>query len=805
MTLRSLILFGLVLCCLVTAWGQDSCTSIFSGTIVDGAGKPVIGAAIVLLPQQHGQTSDDQGHFRFEKICKGAYTVKVQYLGYGDVQFDVAINSSLERRITIKETTTQLQTVVIQHHDAAHTENVTNFAQLDEKKIAESAGKTLGETLKEITGVNSIQTGPGIFKPVIHGVHSQRILILNHGIRQEGQQWGAEHAPEIDPFVASNIIVVKDASAIKYGADALGGTIIVNPPDLPEQGRLSGTVNTIYQSNNRSGTVSAMLEGGIGKLRGWGWRIQGTGKRGGDYKTPNYSLTNTGVKELNFSAAAGYHKERAGFDVYFSSFQTEIGILKGTSISNLDDLVDAMERPEPQYTSGFSYAIAAPRQTVSHSLLKLSGHLMTSHGEWRLQYGFQNDHRREYDLRVGDLSYIPAIDLNLYTHTLDAEWEKLHRGPWSLTLGINSMLQDNENVPGTKRIPFIPNFLSETGGVFAVTKLQLEKWSIDLGLRYDYRHYSVKGYDFKNTLYAKSFEFNNVSGTAGATLKIDDTQTLRLNLSSAWRPPHVSELFSLGTHQSAAAIEYGLLLNDSTNEIMDFNDVHFKIEKALKFVTAYERTWNRLSIEVSPYLNYIFNYTYLRPVGLTKNVRGTYPYFRYAQTDALFLGVDASASWQLFNELKISASASLLKVSDETHHDYLVFIPSNRFDLTFRYERPVAGFGKHFYAESKFKYIEKQTRSPRVVTVREIKEAEEQGLDPFNGDSSNFDFMAAPNGYFLLNLAAGISVKGGKAQYDFRMASDNTLNQVYREYTNRFRYYADEPGRNITISVKCIF
>ncbi|MFM9075334.1 MAG: TonB-dependent receptor, partial [Bacteroidota bacterium] len=69
--------------------------------------------------------------------------------------------------------------------------------------------------------------------PVIHGVHSQRILILNHGVRQEGQQWGAEHAPEIDPLIASDIQVIKDASAIRYGVDAIGGVVVVNPPALP--------------------------------------------------------------------------------------------------------------------------------------------------------------------------------------------------------------------------------------------------------------------------------------------------------------------------------------------------------------------------------------------------------------------------------------------------------------------------------------------------------------------------------------------------------------------------------------------
>jgi iron complex outermembrane receptor protein len=107
--------------------------------------------------------------------------------------------------------------------------------------------------------------------------------------------------------------------------------------------------------------------------------------------------------------------------------------------------------------------------------------------------------------------------------------------------------------------------------------------------------------------------------------------------------------------------------------------------------------------------------------------------------------------------------------------------------------------------ESKIKYIAKQNRAPRVVTVREIQEAQEQDIDLFAEDDSNFDFLPPPPAYWLWNLSVGLSIKAPKVQYDFRLSSDNTLNQSYREYTNRFRYYADDLGRNVILSFKCIF
>lgn len=787
------------------AYSQDSCSVIFSGTILDENDQPIAGAGILLLPQQVGQTTDSFGKFKFVGLCEGKYRVRVQYLGYQDAEFNLSLREDIDRVIRLKELVTELKEVVIQHHDEAHTEHATNFVQLDERMLAESAGKSLGESLKGVAGVNTIQSGPGVFKPVIHGVHSQRILILNHGLRQEGQQWGAEHAPEIDPFIASNIVVIKDASAIKYGTDALGGVIVVNPPSLPEDAGLAGTFNTVVQSNGRSATVSGMLEGSLRKYEGWGWRLQGTLKKTGDFQAARYNLTNTGIKEGNFSMSTGYHKNKIGFDIFFSHFQTEIGILKGTSTETVDDLFAAMERTEPVYTRSFSYAINAPDQNVSHNLLKFSGHVQTGRGEWRWQYGFQNNNRKEYDLRIGNLSRIPAIDLQLNTHSVDTEWETKHSDKRTITLGVNGIYQQNKNIFGTQRIPFIPNFNTVSAGIFGITKLFFSAWTLDLGARYDYRHFEAKGFDFKNSFYDTKFDFNNISASAGAARQLGKNGSLNLNISSSWRPPHVAELYSLGTHQSAAAIEYGFMLNDTTNEVMDINDVNFKTEQALKAVASYQWKHEKFTVNIGPYANYIFNYIYLRAGGITQNVRGVYPYFRYHQTNALFLGADLSATWYAHKYFKIIPQASLLKASDEGNNDYFVFIPSNRYDLAFRYTRPSLLKFRNVYIESNVKYVAKQTSAPRVITAREIEEARKANVDLFANNNRNFDFMEAPSAYWLLNISAGLSIHSERVQYDFAISTDNVLNKSYREYTNRFRYYADDLGRNIIFSFKCIF
>jgi len=799
--MRFLVCFILLLCLLTTdSRGQDPCVLSVSGQVLNESGAPLANAEVLLQDHSRGITSGADGMFVLDKLCPGEYVLEIRHVGYATMFLRTTAGERKPYSTQLVPESKNLKEVVVEEK-LEQVDRSSNYAVLDAGALQERAGKSLGESLKALPGVSTIQSGPGIFKPVIHGVHSQRILILNHGIRQEGQQWGAEHAPEIDPFIASNIVVVKDAAAIKYGTDALGGVIVVNPAPLPEQPGIGGSINTIYQTNGRSGTLSGMLEGGLKKVEGFGWRVQATSRRSGDFHSPDYSLTNTGLSELDFSAAAGYHKNRFGLEAFFSHFQTELGILRGTAISNLDDLATAMESEPPIGTTDFSYNISAPRQDVKHNLLKLNSHWDGEHGEWRLQYGYQSNFRKEFDIRRGDLSTIPAIDLELRTHTLEAEYEITSDAGNLFCFGANSMYQQNTNVPGTRRIPFIPNYTSFSGGPFVVAKFLLKSWTLDLGTRYDIRSYSVSGFDFANTLYEASLLFNNISASAGLSRPLGDRQNVKLNLSTSWRPPHVAELYSSGTHQSAAAIEYGLLLNDSTGKVMDIDDVPFKVEQALKVVGTYQYTTEEVEFEATAYANNIFNFIYLQPRGVTNTLRGTYPYFHYTQTDAVFVGLDASLRLSVSERFSLTSKLSLLSASDIRNDDYLVFIPSNRLELGVRYTAPKT----KFYVEPEVTAVMKLFRSPRVIAIDDFQQAITAGEDPLGGSTKNFDFMEPPPGYFLAGLAAGYSLALGKGKLDARVASENLFNHAYREYTNRLRYYADDIGRNITFSLKYTF
>jgi len=105
-------------------------------------------------------------------------------------------------------------------------------------------------------GVNMISEGPTVVKPVIRGLNSQDIVVVEDGIRSENLQWGNEHAPEIDPLGTDRIEVMRGPNSLLYGSDALGGVISINHPDLPNahlgDKPLTGLFNTMVNSVNNS-------------------------------------------------------------------------------------------------------------------------------------------------------------------------------------------------------------------------------------------------------------------------------------------------------------------------------------------------------------------------------------------------------------------------------------------------------------------------------------------------------------------------------------------------------------------------
>jgi iron complex outermembrane recepter protein len=692
---------------------------------------------------------------------------------------------------SLTNTIQQLQEVIVSEHRSEAQQLLQTQSQLSGLALVSTRGQSLGESLKQVAGLYSIQTGPSLSKPVIHGLSGNRIITLNNGIRQEDQQWGSEHAPQIDAFIASRISVIKGAASIRYGSDAIGGVILIEPKAMPTKQGLGGELNLVGATNGRMGVVSGFLEGAFDKtLSGLSWRMQATTKRAGYAQTPTYYLDNTSFRETNLSGDLHYDRKHWGAEVYFSHFRSSVGLFTGAQVGSLADLYAAINRVEPLQQPGFSYALNRPFQDVSHSLLKVRTYLEINRlGTLTATFAQQQNERREYDFVSFSRSQSPELYLKLVTHTLDLVWEHRPRtqttqgeavGRWVGSAGFNGLTQGNVR----EFLFLIPNYRNYGGGLFAIERYAWGRWAVEGGLRYDYRWLQAYFLDeVTKQVYERTHNWRNANGSLGLSVDLRPDLTLTANISTAWRAPHVADLYANGLHQSAAAYEIG--------------NPNLKPEQAYNGNLVLTYTGKRLTAEVGLYSNRIGNYTYLRPdpVPIVRQ-RGAFPSFSYTQVDATFRGLDLSLTYQLADRLSFSSKTSLLLVYNQTNQSYLVGIPPNRTDNSLRYEfKPSSGQTTKLYAQLNGLFVAQQTRAPAVTQQRD-----DRGRTIFTGD-----FAAPPPAYFLLGTELGLTVPLWHHTATFVLSGSNLTNTIYRDYLNRFRYFADEPGRNISLKINIPF
>lgn len=769
----------------------QECNDSLSGIVRDDVGQLLPGATIRL--GDLAMISSDEGTFRFDNLCSGKYSLRIEFVGFEVYTSNISIPSRRNVSIQLKPITTELQSVVIEG-DKRMTAVSQTTSLLSKDELALLHGRPLGESLKEIPGVSAIQTGPSIFKPVIHGLHSQRILILNNGIRQEGQQWGIEHAPEVDPYIASSIEVVKGAETVRYGADAIGGAIIINPPPLHEVEHLGGELNLGLMSNNRMGVFSAMLEGHVARKEKWTWRAQTSVKKGGDYRAADYNLSNTGTEELNFSGAIGFRDQHRGFEAYFSSFNNVIGILRAAHTGNLQDIQTSIENERPWYISDFSYTIQNPKQQINHQLLKLESYFdFKKLGRINVLYGGQYNQRKEFDIRRSGRSERPALSMGLFSNVLDVSLDH-EKGDHSGSIGINSTLKFNTNDTELTGItPLIPDYQQASAGIFVLEKLRKNKWTLEAGGRFDYQHLQVMTFNSNDELVKPLFGFNFFSGTVGVSYAINPRWRYLSNFGISSRPPHVSELYSEGLHHGTGSIEEGLM-RPNNDVLTDENLV--RKEQSRKWIHTLQYGGENLTFDISAYYNHMENYVFIRPYETRLTIRGYFPVFRFDQTDAVLMGADVGLRWKPNKKLTYTSKLAYIHASDVTIGDKLIFIPPALIDNALTLNFPTAKKVRNVHITVSVPYTFKQTRAPRTVYPKAISDDTSKKV---------FDLAPAPDAFFLVNTNLGFDLPLGENVLSISLSGENLLNKSYRNYMNRLRYFVDDTGRNFILRLSYNF
>ena len=767
--IRLPIIVACVICFVTHAFGWQ-CDLKITGEVRDlSTGIALSSANIYVEEIAQGAVTDQNGRFQLDMLCPGAYHLRVSHIGCHTSHLFIQLHVDTAVLIRLEHHSELLDEVHVHGVQGEHT--LQHNQTLSRDRITSGGDRTLAAIASEIAGVRMLQNGSGIGKPVIHGLTGNRITLLNNGVVQAGQEWGNDHAPEIDPFGADHIAVVKGAAALAHGGNALGGVIMIEPGAISTDPHLHGEVMYGFATNGRGHVLSTSME--RGGLRN-AFRLTGSIKRSGDLRAPGYFLNNTG--RFEHSTALQYeHKssESLLFRSFYSLYHTSPGILRGSHISNLTDLELAIGRDQPFFTEEkFSYAIGAPQQDVWHHLLKFEmQHTLNKDAIVKVHYAGQFNRRQEFDIRRSGRTDIAALSLDLQNHTLEGVLQS-KLGEWGLKSGAQLTLEDNTNNPATGVLPLIPDYRLFNGGAFAIINRESDLIGIEMGVRYDLRWLEVLRITRTTPPSVERLQhlFHNISTAAGIQWTPFQALVFNLQTGVARRAPEPNELYSSGLHQGVSGIEEG----------------DPDLEPELSFKTSLGVKWHiddALFIEAIGYIQPISNYIFLQPQDSFRlTIRGAFPVFKYTQTNARLTGLDCNVLYEPVSSFRLSMQYAIVRGSDRTNSQPLILIPPDDMRLSMQWFLPSRRDDRPFWLRIGTNHTWRQTRFP---------------VDQ--------ELLIPPSAYTLVSAGFGTDIHWHDSRLRLSVTAENLFDRKYRDYLNRLRYFADAPGRDLRLNVRYIF
>lgn len=789
----------IVLLCIGTCYwlGLFAQNHTIRGVVTDDFRHPIAGVQVKFLGTPYQVITDSAGKFAVQ-VPDGRYDLQVGTIGFHTVKRKILVDGKdVTTFIKLQSYTHELAEVTIQSNaaeDRRRGESL-NIESVKSSFIQRNLGGSLMNTLQRLPGIKTIGIGSGQSKPLIRGLGFNRVVVVDKGIKHEGQQWGADHGLEIDQFAVDEVELLKGAASFAYGPDAIAGAIVIKPPTLPAPNTFGGEANLIGKTNNRLYGTSISLFQRKNKLFFDG-RI--TYQNYGDYRVPtdtlyvydfavglyNNHLRNTAGRETGLHLNTGYAGERFRSLFYISNTYSKSGFFAnahGLEPRRVDaNLHDADPRD-----------ILMPYQKVNHfKIINRTNWVFDRHNV-DVELGYQHNLRNEFNHYVNH-GYMPPI----YPHTIDIPIDlerafnkkvysinakdQIGLGKHQLQIGWNAEFQNNV-INGWSFL--VPSFQQKSLGIHVYDKYTVrENLILHAALRYDLARLDLLNYtdwffseaaDGTMQKVVRSDElsrnFKSLVWSLGLNYNVA-TFEFKVNLGKSFRIPIAKELGANGVNYHYFSYEKG--------------NANLKPEQSYQMDLSLALKTEKWTARLSPFFNYFPNYIYLNPTAAHDYLYGAgNQVFEYAQSKVFRFGGEAQAKYSFNKKLSFEALLECLyseQLSGSKKGYTLPFSPpaSALFNVNYSPTRLLGLTDAYFSLDYRL------TASQNNIVPPERKTA----------------------GYSLFNLQVGTKLNFDRTSVIISSQMQNVFNTKYLNHTSFYRLISlPEQGRNFVLSVKVPF
>ena len=596
------------------------------------------------------------------------------------------------------------------------------------KELRQTTSTNIIDAIAKQPGVSQITTGSGISKPIIRGLGYNRIIVMNEGVRQEGQQWGDEHGIEIDPQNVNSVEILKGPASLMYGSDAMAGVLILHGSPILPEGEMKASISTEYQTNNGLFDYSLNF---AGHQKTFVWDGRFTDKMAHAYKNKyDGYVPGSQFKERAARLMFGLNDTWGHTHLTGSVFHQTPSIVEGERDEETGELECATDNIK-------TYSKALPFQQIWHYKAVWDNSFNLPKGWLKAIVGYQQNQRQEFEESADEYE----LYFKLHTITYDVRYLSQEWNGWKMAGGINGMWQQSQNLGEEALIPEYKLF--DIGGYATISKT-MDNLTLNGGLRYDNRHI-----DFH------SRNFGSVSGSIGAVWNVCQHTNLRLNIARGFRAPNMSELGSDGIHEGTLRYEIG---NPDLKP-----EYSWQADLGLDFSSEY------ISAQVALFANRIENYIFSERIN--KVMEEGFRTYQYTQGDARLLGFEAGFDFHPIHSIHFQNTFSFVdaqQMNSSEEAKYLPMTPAPRWTSELKYE-----ITHHGHATFNNAYV-------ALGLECNLAQNHYYKVD---------DTETRTPAYTLLSLSAGTDLNIHKKKVaELYVTADNLLDCAYQNHLSRLKY-----------------
>lgn len=768
MRMKRGILSLMALLFIVNVFGQNKAS--LSGKILQAeSSEPLPGATIRIHDINREAIASDSGTFRFSSLPTGKYLVEISYAGRETLVQTVDINGNTALDFSLRSAVVEQEGVTVTGVTTATRlrQSPQPVAIMKKTELMKISSSNIINSLTKIPGITALTTGPAISKPFIRGLGYNRVVVVNDGIRQEGQQWGDEHGIEVDDYSVQRVEVLKGPASLTYGSDALAGVINIQSTSPLPEGTLKANLLGEYQTNSN---LRGFYGDFGGTKNGFSFNAYASYKGAQDFRNKyDGDVFNSKFKNMNFGGMLGYGGSWGHSFLRVSNFNQHAGIVEG----DRDDVTGQFIKP----IAGGGEAIATsedfkgidplvPFQHIRHFKISSDNSFNVGKSKLDLLLGYQRNQRQEF----GDPDNIddPSAYFDLKTFTYSLKYNLPFQGPWKTSIGLSGMSQKNENRADEVLIPDYGLF--DIGG-FVFTQYHKDKWSLSGGLRFDTRsidsHPMMEGSDLKFEAFKRNFA--NFTGSAGFSYEATKALALKLNIARGFRAPSLAELASNGAHEGTNRYEVG--------------NRDLKSETSLQVDGGIEVNTEHITLGAGVFYNHVNNFIYYEKM------------VNAAGADSLITDPDSGDLLNVFEFNQQTANLYGVEFNMDIHPhplDWLHF--ENTFSLTHaKFTNPIDGSANvpnipaaRLISQLKGNFLPGGDHLRNLYVSLESDYTFSQHR-PFTGYATE----TATPGYWLIGISTGTDVvRKGKTLFSVHLSGTNLGDIAYQNHLSRLKYTA---------------